>query len=126
MTDPVSIALIAFLSSVMGSAATAALLYVVARRLQRSRLDALLDEYIEIMKKRLKEGVEEAGRDLLPEFREEVRRGFKEGMNDVVHGELLDQTARTLARSGADIVETGLNLLTGRRARGDSESHPKS
>lgn len=118
--DLLSVAVVALVASAMGSAGTAALLYIVIRRLQRNRLEALLDETIEIMKKRLKEGVEEAGRELLPEFREEVRRGFKEGLSDVVHGELLDQTARSLARSGADIVETGLNLLTGRKTRTDT------
>lgn len=118
--DLLSVAVVALVASAMGSAGTAALLYIVIRRLQRNRLEAMLDETIEIMKKRLKEGVEEAGRELLPEFREEVRRGFKEGLSDVVHGELLDQTARSLARSGADIVETGLNLLTGRKTRTDT------
>lgn len=118
--DLLSVAVVALVASAMGSAGTAALLYFVIRRLQRNRLEALLDEYIDIMKTRLKEGVEEAGRELLPEFREEVRRGFKEGMNDVMHGELLDQTARSLARSGADIVETGLNILTGRKTRPDT------
>jgi len=101
----------AILSSLLGGIMTSVSLYLYFKYLERKKLNAVLDEYIEIVKARLKEGFEEAGVELLPQFKEEVRQGFKEGLNDVLSGELIDQTARSIAKSGADIVESGFNLL---------------
>lgn len=108
-----AIILTAILSSILSGVMTSVALYLYFKYLRRTKLNAALDEYIEIVKQRLKEGFEESGRELLPEFKEEVRKGFKEGMADVLRGGLIDQTARSIARSGVDIVESGFNLLKG-------------
>ncbi len=120
-----AIILTAVLSSILSGIMTSVALYLYIRYLQRNRLHAALDEYIEIVKTHLKQGFEEAGRELLPEFKEEVRQGFKEGLADVLSGELIDQTARSIARSGVDIVESSFNLLKGAWPKGeDSKPNP--
>lgn len=108
-----SIVLTAILSSVLSGLFTSLAFYFYFKYLERTKLNSVLDEYLELVKARLKEGFEESGRELLPEFKEEVRQGFKAGLADVLGGELIDQTARTIAKSSADIVESGFNLLKG-------------
>lgn len=51
---------------------------------------------------------------MMPEFREEVREGFKEALSSVASGDIIEQTARNMAKNSSTIVEQGLGMLLGR------------
>ena len=59
-------------------------------------------------------GFREAAEEMLPEFRRQVRDGFKEALTEAAGGALIDETAKTMAKTGSQLVESGLNLLFGK------------
>lgn len=77
-------------------------------------LSVELAELSDTIKTKLRAGVLEAGQELLPEFREEVREGFKEALTAVASGDIIEQTARNMASKSQTIVEQGLGMLLGR------------
>ena len=79
---------------------------------------AELEELSDVIKEKLREGVLEAGTELMPEFREEVRDGFKEALTAVASGDIIEQTARNMAKNSQTIVEQGLGMLLGRPLSG--------
>jgi hypothetical protein len=56
--------------------------------------------------------VTEAGRELLPAFRQEVEAGFREALTRGIAESLIDETAGTVLRTGASLLEQGLNLVS--------------
>lgn len=50
-----------------------------------------------------------------------VRRGVLEGVAALTSKEVLQDTTRSLARSGAEIVESRINQIFGRRRRDDQD-----
>ena len=105
---------IIFGSAFLSSALTLTIVYIIFHSSWKKQLYADMDEYADIIKQKLKEGAIEAGAELLPDFRQQVREGFKEAMTDSLKGELIERSARDMARSGTDLMETGLNLLLGK------------
>lgn len=97
--------------------------YYYYRSRVASKLEEELDEYAEIVKQRLKEGVEEAGESLLPRFKQEVRAGFKEAISDAIAGGMVEDTVRSMTRTGTTIVESSLNLLLGKRETDTRPGH---
>ncbi len=100
-------------TAMLSSMFTLALVYALYQATWKKKLYAELDEYAGILKQKLKEAAQEAGAELLPDFRAQVREGFKEAMTDSLKGELIERSAREMAKSGSEIMETGLNLLLG-------------
>ncbi|MCB1165703.1 MAG: hypothetical protein KDK37_14495 [Leptospiraceae bacterium] len=89
-----------------------------------NRLEKELDEYAEIVKTKLKEGVEEAGESLLPRFKQETRAGFREAITDALSGQMVDETVRAMTKTGSTLVESSLNLLLGRKESEHREHRP--
>ncbi len=83
------------------------------RAFLKKRLEAELEEVANRLRERVKEGVTEAGRDLLPAFRQEVEAGFRDALTRGIAESLIDKTAGTVLRKGASLVEQGLNLVSG-------------
>ena len=67
----------------------------------------------------------EAAREVLPDFREEVRQGFTEALSRALSGEIIPQTARQLAKNSQGLVEQGLSFLLGRSDPSTKEEEPK-
>ncbi|MEQ8353435.1 MAG: hypothetical protein RH862_18315 [Leptospiraceae bacterium] len=110
-------------TAVLSAILTGLVFYYYYRSRVAAKLEEELDEYAEIVKQRLKDGVEEAGESMLPRFKEEVRSGFREAITDALSGQMVEDTVRAMTKSGTTIVESSLNLLLGRR---DSEGRPGS
>ncbi len=77
-------------------------------------LDRKLEAAAALIEQKVRSGVQEAGRGLLPEVRKEVAEGFKDAMASAMGGELVDRTARVVAKSSTSFVEESLNLLLGK------------
>ena len=73
------------------------------------------EEMLPDFREELKNGFHEAGTELLPELRAEVREGFKDAVKDVVSGELVPEAASSMAKKGTNIVNSGLNILFGKK-----------
>lgn len=110
------------LSALLSSCFTLLGFYFLFRIFLNRRLKRQLDESALLIKKRLQEGVLEAAKDILPEFREEVRQGFTEALSRALSGEIIPQTARQLAKNSQGIVEQGLSFLLGRSHSPKEES----
>ena len=101
--------------SIGSSLLTLAFAYLLFRWKLKELLYQELDELSISMKEKLREGVTEAGKELMPEFREEVREGFKEALTSAMSGDLIEMTAKQVAKNSTNIVEQGLGMLLGRR-----------
>lgn len=111
MSDPyVLIACTAFLSSAL-TILGAVLYYTLYLD---KHLDHKLEKAADLIQEKVRSGVQEAGRGLLPEVRNEVAEGFKDAMASAMGGELVDRTARVVAKSSTSFVEDSLNLLLGK------------
>lgn len=104
------------ISSVSSSILTATIAYLIFHFFGKKKIERELGEYAQVIKEKIREGVEEAGRELMPEFRSEVREGFKGALGSTLNGEMMDETVRSLTKSGSTFMESGLNLLFGRAA----------
>ncbi len=112
-------------TAVLSSTLTLIMAYVLYKMKLKAKLMAELDELADVMKVKLRDGVEEAGLELLPRFRSEVREGFKEAINSTVKGELLEENVKSAVKTGSNIMETGLNILMGKPSRKTEGSGPK-
>ncbi len=83
------------------------------------------EEIGQLLKERLRQGVWQAGKDILPEFRQEVREGFTEALSRAISGEIIPQAARQIAKNSQGLVEQGLSFLLG-RSQETEESSPSS
>ena len=75
-----------------------------------------------LLKQRLHDGIWQAAKDILPEFRQEVREGFSEALSRALSGEIIPQTARQIAKNSQGLVEQGLSFLLGRETEKDPPS----
>lgn len=99
----------------LSSALTLFFAYLLYKLRLKRKLKLELEEFAGILKERLREGVEEAGKELLPKFRNEVSEGFKDALSSALAGELIEETAKRVAKGGTNFVETGINLLLGKK-----------
>lgn len=77
-----------------------------------------LEKELEVkLQRRVEKGVEV----LEDRVEQAVRRGVLEGVTALASKEVLQDTTRTLARSGAELVESRLNTFFGRRQRDDDK-----
>lgn len=64
----------------------------------------------------------DAGADVIAERVEDaVRRGVTDGFTNLARREVLEDTTRNIARTGAEFVEERLGRIFGRRPRDDQE-----
>lgn len=109
--------LLIVITALLTTGATLATSYFVFVFYLKQRLYREIDELSLVMKAKLREGVLEAGQELLPEFREEVREGFKEAVNQSLSGEFLEYAAKNVAKNSTSIVEQGLSFFLGAGGR---------
>lgn len=108
--------LLVSLTALASSAMTLLLAYVIHRRHLRPQLDQQLEQVQVEFEARVKAGVLEAGQELLPQFREQVKLGFTDALAASHTAGLVEETAKVMSVGkdlGAGIVETGLNALFG-------------
>lgn len=98
----------AILTAVMSSAMTLLVLWWLYRRRAQKPLEAKLNQVADVIQQRVREGVTEAGEELMPDFRRNVALGFQDAVTTM-------STPQGMAKTGADIVEEGLSVLFGRR-----------
>lgn len=105
------------LTALMSSAMTLLLAYVIYRRHLEPRLERQLQKIQAEFEARVKAGVRNAGIELLPDFRQQVKLGFTDALSGSHTAGLVEETAKVMSVGkdlGAGIVETGLNALFGR------------
>ena len=100
-------------TALLASVLTLLLALACWRAFLRQRLDASLEEVANRLRERVKEGVTDAGRELLPAFRQEVEAGFREALTRGIAESLIDKTAGVALRKGAALMEQGLDLVRG-------------
>ncbi len=109
--DYVSIVWIIAATALLTSALTlggAILVFRYLMRVHLGRLRKMLDEELteiaDTIEDRVRKGVDEGAREVLPEFRVEVREGFKEAMVSTVSGDVLTQTTQNVAKKGSQML----------------------
>lgn len=108
--------LLVLLTALTSSAVTLLLAYYIYSRHLQVRLDRQLEQIQIAFEARVKSGVLEAGQELLPQFREQVKLGFTDALAQSHTAGLVEETAKVMSVGkdlGAGIVETGLNALFG-------------
>ena len=108
-------AFIAGLTALLSSVLTWALAYIWFKLRLQPRLDAEIKSMEDEFERRVKAGVLAAGRELLPDFRNEVREGFKEALAQSPLS-MVEGAARTVGK-GADLFGDSLNALFGLRPK---------
>ncbi len=109
--------LLVLLTALASSAITLSLAYVIYDRHLKPSLDRQLEQIQAEFESRVRAGVLDAGRELLPDFREQVKLGFTDALAQSHTAGLVEETAKVMSVGkdlGAGIVETGLNALFGR------------
>jgi hypothetical protein len=109
-------AILVVLTALLSSAITLFLAYALYRRRLEPALDRQLAEIQAEFEARVKSGVQAAGLELMPDFREQVKLGFVDALAQSRTAGLVEDTAKVMSVGkdiGAGIVETGLNALFG-------------
>lgn len=101
------------LTAIASAVLTTLLLGAYWQRVARPRLERDL-------KRELGARLEKGTEILEGRIEKAVRRGVLEGVAALTSKEVLQDTTRSLARSGAEIVESRINQIFGRRRRDDS------
>jgi hypothetical protein len=100
-------------TALLSSILTLGLSYLLYQRRLKDDLRARLNELSTEVKERLKQGVIDAGMELLPKFRAAVREGFKEAISDTVSPDMIERTAKNMADIGGSLMDTSLKMLFG-------------
>ncbi len=104
------IILVVVATSVLTALCTAVFVLWFYNRKIRPQLEAQLEQAGETMQARVRQGVLDAGEELLPKFREKVTEGFTRALAEWPSSEMT-----RMARSGANLVGEGLNTLLGKK-----------
>lgn len=102
-------------TALLSSAFTLIFAYALYKVVFEKQLDRYVDELAEEFQKRVHDGAIDAGEELMPEFRDNVKEGFTEAISSISTVGVVENTAKGVAKTGADIVGEGLNTLLGRR-----------
>lgn len=102
------IAATAFLSAL----ATWALAYLWYELRLQAQLNAMLAETQNEFERRVKKGVLEAGEELLPQLREQVRRGFEDALAKSETANVVESAAGVV-NLGTDIISSSLSSFLG-------------
>lgn len=106
--------IISTLSGILSAILTFGIFYIYSKKIVKKRMENLTDEYIELFRKKLKESFQEAGKELLPAFKEEVKKGFKEAITEALGPNVIDETAKQIAKTSSSLIQNSLNLLMGK------------
>lgn len=98
------------LTAVSSSLLTVIIIGVYVEKIARPRLERELGE---MLKNRSQKGME----TLEGRIEKAVRRGVIDGVQALTSKEVLQDTTRSLARTGAELVEGRINQMLGRRRR---------
>lgn len=104
--------IVIFATSLLSAVMTLLLASYVYRRRYQRQLEQQLKQVGEEIQDRVRQGVLDAGDELLPKFQDRVRDGFVEA---VQKWDLSDDILN-IAKSGADLVGDGLSTLLGRNS----------
>ncbi len=100
------IVLIVIFTAVTTSVAMLTVGYLVYVKKLKPDLEARLGKVGDEVEERVRAGVLSAGQELLPEFRDKVTEGFTRALAEWPASEVT-----RMARTGANLVEDGLNSL---------------
>lgn len=106
-----SAVILALMTALMSSVLTWLIAYLFYRKHLERRIEALREQVGAEVEERVRQGAVKAGEELLPQFRREVTAGFRDALVGT-------DVARTMAKTGADIVGGSLDALFGQRKRG--------
>lgn len=110
-----SAAILVLVTALVTAIVTLALAALVYKLVVAPRLERRAEQIGEDLQARVRAGVQQAGEDLLPKFREQVALGFRDALAAAARGEHVEESVRAMARSGADLLEDSLGALFGRR-----------
>lgn len=110
-------ALTVLLTAGLSSLFTVAAGYV----LYRKRLQRELEERLAAAREELEETLSAALEGLGDVVEERVRQGVVKGVASIPSTEVLSDTTKSVAKTGADLAERGLRALLGNRRRRSSE-----
>ncbi len=102
--------LIVISTAILTSMITLFSVYVLYIRKIKPGLDVQIAKAGDELEERVKAGVVSAGRELLPEFRDKVTEGFTRALAEWPSSEMTK-----MAKTGANLVEEGLNTLLGKK-----------
>ncbi|MFN3603912.1 MAG: hypothetical protein ACK4UJ_04285 [Leptonema sp. (in: bacteria)] len=112
---------ISIVSGLLSALFTFSFFYIYAQKIIKKKMENIIDEYIEVFKIKLKESFQEAGKELLPSFKEEVKKGFKESIKEVLSPNVIDETAKQIAKTSSSLIQNSLNLLMGKWSEEDNK-----
>ena len=104
-------------TALLSSLLTLGLAYHLLQRKFKSDLQSRLDSLSTEIGARVRQGVIDAGMELLPKFRAEVRQGFKEAMGDTMKPEMIEKTAKSMADIGSSLMENSLRVFFGSKEK---------
>ena len=116
-----NIYLIIILSSLLSSVITILILTILYKIKLKKILKKELDQISDQIETRVSRGVMDAGNRLLPELRKEVGEGLKDAMSAALSGEFIEKTAQSAVKTGTTIMESGLNILLGKKSSGNRD-----
>ena len=102
--------LIVIITALVTSLTTLALAYLLYRAKLKHELEASIKRLGDTLEERVHDGVLRAGDELLPKFRDKVTEGFTKALAEWPTSEVT-----RMARSGANLVEEGLNTIFGKK-----------
>jgi len=100
-------------TALLSSTLTLGLAYFLYQRRFRNGFEVRLYELSDELKDKVRQGVIEAGIELLPKYRAEVREGFKEAIGDTVKSNIIEKTAKSMADIGGTLMDTSLKTFFG-------------
>lgn len=103
-------------TALLSSIFTAGLLVLIAVKWLVPKIKESRGDVMGEFRQNVRDGALDAGTDLLPKFREQVKKGFEDAIKGTATGQAM-HTARTAAKEGAGLFEDGLNTLLGRRGK---------
>ncbi len=92
------------ITAVLTAALTWGIAWAFFRARVRDELSTLRERIGDEVEQRVYQGAVRAGNELLPGFRAEVERGFKDALLSTARGDLMEEAAKTVAERGAEIV----------------------
>ncbi len=111
---------IVLLSCLLSSLLTFALAYAAFHFFFKGKIRKQAKEAGELFQNSLREEMLETAKELLPDFRAEVQKGFSEALTSALSGDIITKTARQVAKNSQDIVGQGLEFLLGRTSEASS------
>lgn len=112
----ISIAL-AIVTALLSSACTWLIAWAFFKFRLEKQVDQLKAEIGQEVEERVRAGALQAGEELLPRFRNEVREGFLDAMKSWPSSGVVSEAARNVAKTGADILGAGFDNLLKPRPR---------